>query len=256
MVDFVVAIPSRFESTRLPGKPLIDLNGKPMIQHVVERALDSQASCVVVATDDERIAETVTRLGVVAVMTASEHQSGTDRIWEAVSTLEMDDSSIVVNVQGDEPLLPSRCIRQAAELVAAQSDCGVATLFEAMRSAHEIFDSNTVKVVADVRGYALYFSRAPIPWERGKFNQGQISGDASAWRRHLGIYAFRRWALERFVTLPQSKLEFLESLEQLRLLENGIPIAITRSEVDIPAGVDTAADVERVRAYLKRESAR
>ena len=247
---FCVVIPARYGSTRLPGKPLIDLNGKPMIQHVVERALASRASRVIVATDDQRIVDAVQTEEAKVVLTSTEHQSGTDRVWEAIAETDLSDEDVVVNVQGDEPLLPSTVIDQAADLVNRAVDCGVATLCEVMRDGREIFDPNVVKVVADRHGRALYFSRAPIPWERGKFESTEIPENSQAWYRHLGIYAFKHWALRRFVSLPESRLESLESLEQLRLLENGISIAIAESESDIPAGVDTQADVDRVRKVL------
>ncbi|MCY4128569.1 MAG: 3-deoxy-manno-octulosonate cytidylyltransferase [Gammaproteobacteria bacterium] len=251
---FSVVIPARYGSTRLPGKPLIDLNGKPMIQHVVERALASRASNVIVATDDPRIVDAVRTEDATVVLTSKEHQSGTDRVWEAISDADLADEAVVVNVQGDEPLIPSVVIDQAADLVNQADDCGVATLCEVMRDGRDIFNPNVVKVVVDRYGRALYFSRAPIPWERGKFESNEVPESEQAWYRHLGIYAFKHWALRRFVSLPKSRLESLESLEQLRLLENGISIAIAESESDIPAGVDTQADVDRVREVLASQN--
>lgn len=251
---FTVVIPARYGSTRLPGKPLIDLNGKPMIRHVVERALESRASSVIVATDDPRIVDAVQTEGATVVLTSTEHQSGTDRVWEAIEDADLQDEAIVVNVQGDEPLIPPVVINQAADLLDSLRDCGVATLYEAMHEGREIFNSNVVKVVTDRSGHALYFSRAPIPWERGKFESNSVPADWQAWNRHLGIYAYKYWALRRFVSLPQSRLERLESLEQLRLLENGISIAIAESAIEIPAGVDTQDDVDRVREVLARQN--
>lgn len=247
-------IPARYGSTRLPGKPLIDLNGKPMIQHVVERALASRASNVIVATDDQRIVDAVNTENVKVVLTSSKHESGTDRVWEAIEGTDLHEESVIVNVQGDEPLIPSAVIDQAAELVSRTEDCGVATLCEAIRDGREIFNPNVVKVVADRRGRALYFSRAPIAWQRGEFESNRVPTQLDSWFRHLGIYAFKYWALQRFVALPQSRLERLESLEQLRLLENGISITIAESDHDIPAGVDTLEDVERVRKVLSDAS--
>lgn len=258
MIDpagFIVVIPSRFGSTRLPGKPLIDLHGKPMIEHVVERALASEASEVIVATDDQRIVEAIKIDGARVVLTSAAHQSGTDRIWEAIADADLADEAVIVNVQGDEPLIPPSVINQAANLVSQVPDCGVATLCEVMHDMRDIFNPNAVKVVADTQGRALYFSRAPIPWERGRFDTNELPPDGKGWFRHLGIYAFKRWALKRFVSLPRSRLEDLESLEQLRLLENGVSIAIAESVVAIPAGVDTQEDVDRVREYLKSEVA-
>ncbi|MCY3860099.1 MAG: 3-deoxy-manno-octulosonate cytidylyltransferase [Gammaproteobacteria bacterium] len=251
---FTVVIPARYGSTRLPAKPLVDLNGKPMIQHVVERALASRASNVIVATDDQRILDAINTESVKVVLTSTEHQSGTDRIWEAIEDIDMQDESVIVNVQGDEPLIPSAVIDQAAKLVSDATDCGVATLCEAIRDGRDIFNANVVKVVVDRHGRALYFSRAPIPWQRGVFDSNKNPADTDSWYRHLGIYAFKYWALKRFVSLPQSSLERLESLEQLRLLENGISIAIAESDAVIPAGVDTLEDVERVREVLASDS--
>lgn len=253
-LGFTVVIPSRYGSTRLPGKPLIDLNGKPMIQRVVERALMSGASHVIVATDDQRIVEAVSAEKVEVVLTSAEHESGTDRVWEAIKDADLEDESVIVNVQGDEPLIPSTVINQAAQLVTETEGCGVATLCEAIHDSSEIFNQNVVKVVADRHGRALYFSRAPIPWQRGEFESKRAPVTADSWFRHLGIYAFKYWALKRFVSLPQSSLERLESLEQLRLLENGIAIAIAQSDIVVPAGVDTKEDVERVRDVLSKES--
>ena len=248
--EFTVVIPTRYGSTRLPGKPLIDLNGKPMIQHVAERALASNASRVIIATDDQRIVDAAVMEGVEVIRSEQEFQSGTDRVWDAISYIDWSRDDIIVNVQGDEPLLPQVAINQAAALVRDHEACGVATLYEPMPTMNDVFDANQVKVVIDKQNRALYFSRAPIPWERGKFDSARATGDASGWYRHVGIYAFRYWALERFVSLPRSRLEELESLEQLRWLENGVSIAIDESLVPIPAGVDTREDVDRVRALL------
>lgn len=251
MPSVTVVIPARYGSTRLPGKPLIDLHGKTMIQRVVERALTSEASRVIVATDDARIAKAVNSEGVMVAMTAASHQSGTDRVQEAIANLGLNDEDVVVNVQGDEPLIPPEVIDQAATLLQQHADCGVSTLYEPISDFADVFNPNIVKVVTDNKGHALYFSRAPIPWERGRFDGGAPSGEARGWLRHLGIYAFKYWALAEFVSLAPSRLEKLESLEQLRFLENGISIAIDRSCREIPAGIDTASDVERVRNYLR-----
>ena len=253
---FTVVIPARYGSTRLPGKPLIDLNGKPMIQHVIDRALESRALDVIVATDDQRIVEAVGRTDANVVLTSSEHQSGTDRVWEAIEGRALVDDAVIVNVQGDEPLIPSAVINQAADLVHCANDCGVATLCEPMNDGRDVFNPNVVKVVVDHQGRALYFSRAPIPWERGKFESKGNPTNEETWFRHLGIYAFKHWALQRFVSMPQSRLERLESLEQLRLLENGMPIAIARTVAAIPASVDTQDDVDRVRKELASKSSK
>lgn len=253
MPNVTVVIPARYGSTRLPGKPLIDLHGKTMIERVVQRAKSSNADEVIVATDDERIVHALEGVGVKVVMTASSHQSGTDRVWEAIADLGLVDEDVVVNVQGDEPLIPPDVINQAAKLAMRYPDCGVGTLYEPIKDFDEVFDPNIVKVVVDRFGRALYFSRAPIPWERGRFDNKESAGNANGWLRHLGIYAFKRSALAQFVDLDPSNLEQLESLEQLRFLENGIDIALERSCEAIPAGIDTPADVERVREFLRHQ---
>lgn len=254
MVDesFTVVIPARYASTRLPAKPLIDLHGKPMIQRVAERALDSDAKMVIVATDDVRVANAVQSNEVRVVLTGGDHQSGTDRVWEVVSNLDLGPDEIIVNVQGDEPLIPPDLINQAARLLTGNSNFGVGTLCEPIHDIQVVLNPNVVKVVRSKSGQALYFSRAPIPWERGRFGTSEeSSGEVGDWYRHLGIYSYRRSVLARFVNLPVSSLEKLESLEQLRLLENDIPIQIAESLVTMPGGVDTPADVEKVRRHLE-----
>ena len=253
-VDFTVVIPSRYASTRLPGKPLIDLEGKSMIQRVAEQALASSASRVVVATDDQRIVDSLSGVDVEVALTSPGLQSGTDRVWAAVSQKALNANAVIVNVQGDEPLLPPEVIDQAAHLVAANDMCGVATLCEPMTTMADVFNPNMVKVVVDHDDCALYFSRAPIPWDRDRFDGDSPTGKADGWFRHLGIYAFEHWALKRFVELPPSRLEQLESLEQLRLLENGIRIAVAESAAPIPGGVDTPEDADRVRAHLRQQT--
>ena len=246
-MTYRVVIPARYASSRLPGKPLVDLGGKPMVLRVVEQALRSAAAEVVVATDDERVAAAVEGSGALAVMTRADHPTGSDRVMEAASALGWSGDDVVVNVQGDEPLIPPAVIDQVAALLEAQvGGCSVATLCERIRRSEEVFDPNVVKVVADRRGRALYFSRAPIPWARGAFAEGRPRNVGGHWRRHIGIYAFRVSALEAFVAWPPSALEEVEVLEQLRLLEHGVGIAVAEAEAEVPGGVDTPADVERV----------
>ena len=250
--SFTVVIPARYASTRLPAKPLIDLHGKTMIQRVAERALESDAKMVIVATDDVRVANAVQSNRVRVVMTGEDHQSGTDRIWEAVADLALGPDEVIVNVQGDEPLIPPDVINQAAGLLTGNSEIGVGTLCEPIHDIQDVLNPNIVKVVKSGTGQALYFSRAPIPWERGRFGTNdESSGEVGDWYRHLGIYSYRRSVLARFVNLPVSRLEKLESLEQLRLLENDIPIQIAESLVAMPGGVDTPEDVKRVRRHLE-----
>jgi 3-deoxy-manno-octulosonate cytidylyltransferase (CMP-KDO synthetase) len=258
-IDFVVAIPARFGSTRLPGKPLLPIAGEPMIAHVVRRALEAGARQVVVATDDSRIADAVAGLGIEVCMTAASHASGTDRLAEAAERLGWSGATIVVNLQGDEPRAPPAAIRALAAAL-ADGDAPIATLAVPLDGAGPLFDPNCVKLVRDGRGRALYFSRAPIPWPRDAFAAdrsrlpavaGEGEGEGEGWLRHIGMYAYRAEALRRFAALPPGRLERIEALEQLRALEAGWPIAVALSPVAIPAGVDTADDLERVRAELE-----
>ena len=251
-----VVIPARYGSTRLPGKPLIDIAGKPMIVRVAEQALRSRAAGVVVATDDRRVVDAMRGSHAEAVLTRGDHRSGSDRVMEVVGTWP--DDAVVVNVQGDEPLIPPGVIDQVAGLI--DDDCDVATLSEPIVESADVFDPNIVKVVADRRGRALYFSRAPIPWQRDGFGAGSAprmwAAGACArigtdWRRHIGIYAYRVAALRAFVAYPPSRLEQLEALEQLRFLDHGHAIAVGIAQAPVPGGVDTPADADRVRGVLR-----
>lgn len=243
MLDFTVAIPARFASTRLPGKPLLHIGGKPMIRHVAERALAAGARDVVVATDDLRIAEALQMDSVTVCMTSAEHRSGTDRLAECAEQLSWPDERIIVNLQGDEPFAPARSIRQLAELLAASGE-PMATLVTRIRDLAELNNSNAVKVVIDARGRALYFSRAPVPWPRDA--PGTLP--VPAWR-HIGIYAYRSGFLKRFSALPPTALERCESLEQLRALENGFGIAVAAALAEFPPGVDTQEDLDRANMF-------
>ena len=242
-----VVIPARYGSTRLPGKPLVDIVGKPMIVRVAEQALRSRASRVVVATDDSRVVDAIRGSGAEAVLTRSDHRSGSDRVMEVAAAWS--DDEIVVNVQGDEPLIPPVVIDQVAALIGDQ--CEVATLSEPITEPADVFDANIVKVVVDRRGRALYFSRAPIPWQRNAFGDGTPPRIGGEWRRHIGIYAYRVGALRAFVSYPPSRLEEIEALEQLRLLDHGHAIAVGTADAPVPGGVDTPADADRVRAVLR-----
>lgn len=243
MLDFTVAIPARFASTRLPGKPLLDIGGMPMIRHVAERALAAGARDVVVATDDLRIVEALQMESVRVCMTSPEHRSGTDRLAECAGQLSWPDDRIIVNLQGDEPFAPATGIRQLAELLAASGE-PMATLVTEIRDLAEFNNPNAVKVVLDRRGRALYFSRAPVPWPR------DVPGalPSPAWR-HIGIYAYRAGFLRQLSMLPPSPLECSESLEQLRALENGFGIAVARTLAEFPQGVDTQEDLVRANRY-------
>jgi 3-deoxy-manno-octulosonate cytidylyltransferase (CMP-KDO synthetase) len=250
-MSFTVVIPSRYGSTRLPGKPLADIAGKPMVQRVAERALASAAERVVVATDDERVLEVCQRCGVEALMTRADHASGTDRIQEVAVLLGLPDDALVVNVQGDEPLIPPAVIDQVARNLEQNTAASIATLCEPVADAGELFNPNAVKVVTDLQGLALYFSRAPIPWERDAFGDAAPAGTTPVQaRRHLGIYAYRVALLHQFVGWPVAELEALESLEQLRAMANGARIHVAEAVAAVPPGVDTPADLEQVRALL------
>lgn len=244
-----VIIPARFASTRLPGKPLLDIAGQPMIVRVVERAQASGAERVVVATDDERIERAVRAFGADVIMTRSDHPSGTDRLAEAVARLDLDDNAIVVNLQGDEPLMPPSLIREVATLLAARPGAAMATACHAITSREDFLDPNVVKVVTDDQGYALYFSRAPIPWPRDVM-LGKSSSPLKAFR-HIGLYAYRAGFVARYAGWPACPLETTESLEQLRVLWHGEKIAVVEADEAPPAGVDTPEDLERVRPYFQ-----
>lgn len=243
-MTFKVVIPARFASSRLPGKPLLDIAGQPMIWHVYQKALASGAQQVVLATDDQRIADAAVAFGAEVCMTSDTHQSGTDRIEEVARQLGWSDETVVVNLQGDEPLMPTQLVSQVADLLDQHADCAMSTLAVPM-AAEQVFDSNAVKVVTDDVGRALYFSRAPIPWHRGDFEQ-QNPNQASDLLRHLGIYAYRVGFLHRYVTWPPASIEQAESLEQLRVLANGERIAVGIADETPPPGVDTASDYERL----------
>jgi 3-deoxy-manno-octulosonate cytidylyltransferase (CMP-KDO synthetase) len=249
---FRVVIPARFGSTRLPGKPLLPLAGKPMIQWVYERARRSGAEQVIVATDDERIAQRVRELGGQAVLTAATHASGSDRIAEIVLREGWRDSDIVVNLQGDEPLMPEALIDQVAALLAGHASAELTTLSVPLDSVASLLDPNVVKVVTDAQQRALYFSRAPIPWSREGAPHGLSSQRSCALaQRHLGLYAYRVAALLRLAALPPSPLEQLEKLEQLRALEHGMDMRVAHAAVAPGPDVNTAEDLSAVAALLQ-----
>jgi 3-deoxy-manno-octulosonate cytidylyltransferase (CMP-KDO synthetase) len=248
---FSVIIPARYSSSRLPGKMLARIGGKPMLQHVYERAQHSSATQVVIATDDERILEAVNGFGGKALMTAVDHQSGTDRLQEAASLLGLRDDEIVVNVQGDEPLIPPEVINQVAANLAADGQASVATLCERITDLHVFRDPNAVKVVCDTSKRALYFSRAPIPWPRDEFAQSAPNVELASAFRHIGIYAYRVQLLHKFVTWPMAPLECIEKLEQLRVLWQGESINVDEACLPVPGGVDTQEDLNNVRRLLE-----
>jgi 3-deoxy-manno-octulosonate cytidylyltransferase (CMP-KDO synthetase) len=248
--DFVVIIPARLASTRLPQKALREIAGRPMILHVAERAMTSGARAVHVATDADAIAGVCAAAGVSVVMTRDDHDSGSERLAEACSRLRLADSAIVVNVQGDEPLLPPALIRQVAGLLADSPGAAMASLFHRITDPAEVFDPNVVKVVCDDSGRAMYFSRAPIPWDRGTFAQYAGTGAPSEHFRHIGLYAYRAGFLRRYVTLTRAPLERLEALEQLRALHHGETVMMAEACTLPGPGVDTLQDLERVRRIV------
>lgn len=248
---FRVVIPARYAATRLPGKALMPLAGKPIVQWVYERASAAGAQEVLIATDDDLIVSAAHSFGAEAVMTAAAHASGTDRIAEVARVRGWPPASVVVNVQGDEPLMPAALIQQVAALLAKHADADIATLASPITEVREFLDPNTVKVVTDAAGRALYFSRAPIPWNRDGAPAGLASQrDLSGARRHIGIYAYRVAALLRLAALPVSALETSEKLEQLRALEDGFDIRVGDAVERPGPDVNTVADLERVRAQI------
>lgn len=248
-MSFVVIIPARFASTRLPGKPLQDINGKPMIVHVLERARESGAERIIVATDHPDVASVVEAAGGEVCMTRADHQSGTERLAEVVEKCGFGDDTVIVNVQGDEPMIPAVIIRQVADNLAA-SHSGMATLAVPIRDAEEAFNPNAVKVVMDKDGYALYFSRATIPWDRDRFAKSREQiGDTLL--RHIGIYGYRAGFIRRYVNWAPSPLEHIEMLEQLRVLWYGEKIHVAVAKEVPGTGVDTLEDLHRVRAEMK-----
>jgi 3-deoxy-manno-octulosonate cytidylyltransferase (CMP-KDO synthetase) len=251
-VRFKVVIPARYGSTRLPGKPLLNIAGKPMIAHVCERAQEADADEIIVATDDERIFQAVTDLGIKAVMTRADHQSGTERIAEVARLCGWAGDEIIVNLQGDEPLIPPAYIRDVAAALAGQKQAGIATLAAKITDPEEIFNPNAVKVVLNHAGYALYFSRAPIPWERDAFTRsdGLPSGKLPH-LRHIGMYAYTVDFLNRYCLWDASTLESVESLEQLRILWHGEAIRVEIVDKTPAAGVDTQEDLLRVEQVLR-----
>jgi len=253
-VSFTVVIPARFASTRLPGKALVDLGGKPMVVRVAERARESGAQQVYIATDHRDVARAAEQHGFRAVMTRADHPTGTDRVAEAVERIDLPRDAIVVDVQGDEPLIEPGLIRAVAAVLADTPEAAIATACHPIREAAELFNPNVVKVVLDHAGFARYFSRAPIPWARDAFaaSTSALPADFPCYR-HVGIYAHRCDFLLAYSRLARSPLEDFEALEQLRALWHGYPIAVTvRQDAPLP-GVDTPEDLERARALFDRK---
>ncbi|KIQ37864.1 MULTISPECIES: 3-deoxy-manno-octulosonate cytidylyltransferase [Pseudomonas syringae group] len=250
--DFTVVIPARYGSSRFPGKPLKVIAGKPMVQLVWEQARKSSAQRVVVATDDVRIFEACQAFGAEVLMTRDDHNSGTDRLAEVAAQLGLAADAIVVNVQGDEPMIPPAVINQVASNLAAHPEAGISTLAEPIDDVAALFNPNVVKVSSDINGLALTFSRAPLPWARDALaaNRDELPAGVPL-RRHIGIYAYRAGFLHDFVSWGPCMLENTENLEQLRALWNGVRIHVADALEAPPAGVDTPEDLERVRRLLE-----
>ena len=248
-MSFIVIIPARLASTRLPNKPLADLAGKPMVVRVAERAAQSDALRVIVATDDERIRAACAAHGIEVAMTRSDHPSGTDRIAEVAQVLALSDDAVIVNVQGDEPLIDPALISATANLISVHQP--MATAAHAITDSAELFNPNVVKVVLDQRSRALYFSRAVVPWSRDGFaaSRTEMPQDYTP-LRHIGLYAYRADFLQKYPTLAESPLEKIEALEQLRVLWHGYPIAVHVAHHAPAAGVDTPEDLARVRRHF------
>ena len=251
MTEFTVVIPVRYGSTRLPGKPLELIADKPMFQWVWQQSIASRAGRVVIATDDVRIEAAAAKFNAEVVMTQSDHPSGTDRLAEVARILNIADNELIVNVQGDEPLIPPALINQVAQLLADHPHGQMATLSEPVTDPAQLSDPNLVQVVTDRDGKALYFSRANIPWPRSGPVDAEQLVVSSLWQRHIGIYAYRAQFLQEFVCWPPAELEQVEALEQLRALWNGATVMVATACEPSPIGVDTQADLDQVRALVE-----
>lgn len=241
-----IVIPARYASSRLPGKPLADIAGLPMVVRVAQQAAKAAVDSVVVAVDDDRVAEVVGAAGIAVQMTRADHISGSDRVMEVAELRGWSDDDVVINVQGDEPLVPPAVINQLSDSMREHADVPMATLSVALHSESEFLDPNVVKVVCNDQGLAMLFSRAPIPYPRA--SQGQRVPESAA--KHVGIYAFRVRALRRFIALGASTLEQVEMLEQMRWLQAGYPLLVIQAMERVPGGVDTPDDLARVQAHF------
>ncbi len=253
-MSYSIIIPSRYSSTRLPGKPLLDINGKPLIQHVYECATRSAAKEVIIATDDERIQEVANGFGAHVCMTRGDHPSGTDRLSEVVSQLKLGDDEIIVNLQGDEPMMPRLLLDHVANSLEKSPTAAISTMCEPISLKEDIFDPNVVKVIVDHSGHALYFSRAPIPWVRGDYDHNDQKNSHETVEncfRHVGLYAYRTGFLKSYPQLETCQIELQEALEQLRAMYHGYRIKVEIAQESAGIGVDTPADLEKARRLLK-----
>lgn len=252
-MSYHIIIPARYASSRLPGKPLRLIAGQPMLAHVIASARQSAATRIIVATDDQRIADAATALGVETCMTSLQHNSGTERIHEVIETFGITDDTVIVNMQGDEPLMPTSCLDQLGQALAQDAHAEMATLSAPIESMDELFDPNVVKLVCDDAGNALYFSRAVIPWHRDAFMHSPPQLDSySAFLRHIGLYAYRAGFVKQYISWGSCELEQIESLEQLRVLYHGRKIKVVRAN-DIPGpGVNTEEELQRAEHILSQ----
>lgn len=251
MTEFNIIIPARYQSTRLPEKILLDIGGKPMVQHVYERAKESGASRIVIAVDDERVASVCEKFGATVCMTADTHQTGTERIAEVIAELQFDPADIIVGLQADEPFIPPHIISMLANNLIVHDQIKMATLATPIKDAELLFNPNVVKVQLNYRHMAMTFTRAPVPWDRTQFAKTQNPAEialAQAYYRHIGLYAYRAGFLDTYIALPTNLNETLESLEQLRVLYHGYKIHVGIADDHILPGIDTQEDLDRVRA--------
>ena len=255
MANYKIVIPARYSSSRLPGKPLIELCGKPMIQHTYERALETGVKDIVIATDDQRIYDVAIGFGADVVMTNPAHENGTERIAEVAEIKGWDKDDVLVNLQGDEPLVPKALIEQTAQGLLLNPEAGISSICTQIEHAEDAFDPNVVKVVLDCRGFAMYFSRAAIPWDRDLYKNGQdnITKQMPAYR-HIGMYGYRVSFLQEYTRMSQCPIEQVECLEQLRALWYGVKIHMGVTTTPPGHGVDTPADIERVEKFLKQQN--
>jgi len=252
-MDFRIIIPARLNSSRLPEKVLADIAGKPMIQRAYDRAIESGAESVIVATDNSKVAKVAESFGATVCMTSSDHHSGTERIAEAVVALGLEDNEIIVNLQCDEPLMPSSVIRAVAQDLEDHDNVKVSTICVPMKTVEELFNPDVVKVVMNKRNYAMYFSRAPIPWDREHFKDKKDISLDNHYFRHVGIYAYRVHFLQEYMESESSSYENLEALEQLHILWHGGRIHMLPTKENIPHSVDTSEDLEKAREIFKKK---
>ncbi len=253
-MSFRIVIPARYASTRLPGKPLRDICGKPMIQRVVEQARQSQAEAVIVATDSEKIRDALANVDVQVCMTRPDHQSGTERLSEVIEQLALDDEQILINLQGDEPLMPAVCLDQVGHALEQDNALKMATLCTPLTEVDELFDPHAVKVVRDINDFALYFTRAAVPWSRDNFSQAAPQlPEQQQYLRHIGLYGYRAGFIRQYLDWPASEMEKTESLEQLRVLYHGERIKVLTAKIPPGPGVDTEQDLKRVCEILETQ---